>query len=165
MPQQGYRPFLMPVWVLAATALLKSAAVIISVIAVKIYTERQGREPAAVSWWLDAGIVLLLIIQAGIYWRLQHRLFSRVWARLHVYITLFVLLIAPLLVIVIGISVSYRLKTDTYLQIFSVISRLRLYLFWALLVTANVFFVANCIKSWRRSDESFSDDIDSIGTT
>lgn len=164
MPQAGYKGFIMPVWVLAITAVLKSVAVIISVIVVKLYAERQGRQPVAGSWLLDAGIVLLLIAQACIYWRLQHQLFSCAWARLHVYITLFVLLGAPLLVIGITILFSYRLKADTYMQTFSVINRLRLYLFWALLVAANVFFAANCIKSWRRPDESLRAEIDSIGT-
>lgn len=164
MPQTGYKRFIMPVWVLAITAVLKSGAVVASVIAVKLYAERQGRGPVAASWWLDAGIVLLLIVQAVIYWKLQNQIFSRVWAGLHVYITLFVLLIAPLLVIGISILISYRLRTNAYLQMLSVINRLRLYLFWALLAAANVFFTANCIKSWRRPDESFREDIDAIGT-
>lgn len=165
MPPTGYKGFAMPVWVLAATAVLKSAAVVASFIAVKIYVQRQGRQPVAISWLLDAGIVLLLIGQICVYWILRRKLFSRTWARLHVYLTVFVLLIIPLLIILVNVFITSRMNEQSYLRLFGVVNRVRLYLFWILLVAANIFFAANCIKSWRRTDNSFRQDIDAIGST
>ena len=83
---------------------------------------------------------------------------------MHVWLTVFVMMAVPIVITITSVFLNSYIRSANYAENLRIMGRLRLYIFWGLLVIANIFFVMQLYKSYRTEHTPVTDDIDAIGT-
>jgi hypothetical protein len=106
-----------------------------------------GRGFSSATTWISFLSVIVVIIEAMVYWYRRYKIPNKAWVHVHVWTLFVATILIPLATAVMIPVLSKMYSPDLYDNTLSNILTIRHYVYWGLLAIGHIFFIATIVRS------------------
>jgi hypothetical protein len=106
-----------------------------------------GRGFNSATIWISFLSVMVVVIEAMVYWYRRYKIPNKAWVHIHVWTLIVATILIPLASVVMMPILSRMYSPDLYDNTLSNIITIRSYVYWGLLAIGHAFFIATIVRS------------------